>query len=131
MAAVFDLEEPQGVTAAPMKTAFDEQGFVIVQGLLKDFEVAKLISFFETSQEIQKHAYGRDDGQGKVTKVALWNQPGDDIGSMVSRSPRVVYTLRDLLGGHELYHYHTKLMMKEATVMPIIVGTFDRTNARI
>jgi hypothetical protein len=37
-------------------------------------------------------------------------------GSMVSRARRVVYTLRDLLGGDEIYHYHSKLMMKEPEV---------------
>ena len=33
---------------------------------------------------------------------------------MVSRSERVVTTFEELLGSGELYHYHSKLMMKEA-----------------
>ena len=102
-----------------IKAAFDDFGFVILKNLFKRDEVKKLIDFFENSQEIQSHAYGRDDGEGRKTRVALWNYPGDDIGSAVSRSKRVVYTLRDLLGGHELYHYHTKLMMKDAKVRSI------------
>jgi hypothetical protein len=40
-------------------------------------------------------------------------------GGMVSRSKRVVHTMRDLLGGHELYHYHSKLMMKDAQVVKV------------
>ena len=33
---------------------------------------------------------------------------------MVSRSEKVAGTMEQLLGGGEVYHYHTKLMMKEA-----------------
>ena len=33
---------------------------------------------------------------------------------MVSRSEKVVNTFEELLGCGELYHYHSKLMMKEA-----------------
>ena len=33
---------------------------------------------------------------------------------VAARSRKVVNTLEQLLGGQELYHYHSKLMMKEA-----------------
>ena len=32
---------------------------------------------------------------------------------VAARSRKVVNTLEKLLGGQELYHYHSKLMMKE------------------
>ena len=54
-----------------------------------------------------------DDGAGKKSKLCLWNHPGNDITGMVGRSEKVVTTSEKLLGG-EVYHYHTKLMMKEA-----------------
>ena len=36
------------------------------------------------------------------------------------RSSRLVNTFEQLLGGEELYHYHSKLMMKEVMVMVMV-----------
>merc|ERR1719400_237414 len=71
-----------------VKQVFDEKGFFILRSLFSTEEVNKLLSFFSSSEEIKQHAYGR--------------------------SSRVVSTFEQLLGGEELYHYHSKLMMKEA-----------------
>ena len=38
-----------------------------------------------------------------------------------SRSSRVVNTFEQLLGGEELYHYHSKLMMKEVVDMIMLM----------
>ena len=47
--------------------------------------------------------------------MALWWQPGDDTTGLVSRSERVVGTMRDLLGDEEqeLYLLSSKLIAKE------------------
>ncbi len=45
--------------------------------------------------------------------MCLWNHPGQDLTGMVARCRKVAKTMEELLGG-EVYHYHTKLMMKEA-----------------
>ena len=37
------------------------------------------------------------------------------------RSSRVVDTFEQLLGGEELYHYHSKLMMKEVLLLMIVI----------
>ena len=50
-----------------------------------------------------------------MTKLTLWNHAGDDLYSMFSRSPRIVDRMEQLLGG-EVYHYHTKMMLKEPRV---------------
>jgi len=97
-----------------VKASFDKQGFFILRGLFTQPEVSHLLSFFEHSEGIRRHTYGRDDGNQRRTKVCLWNYAGDDVSAMVSRSRRVVSTFEALLGGEEVYHYHTKLMMKEA-----------------
>ena len=82
-----------------------------------------------------QHAFSRGDGQGRHSRLCLWNHPGNDITGMVNRCEKVAGTmeevghlisrdcsvcvcdisgtLQQLLGG-EVYHYHTKLMMKEA-----------------
>ncbi len=41
--------------------------------------------------------------------------PTDDLYGMFSRSPRIVDRMEQLLGG-EVYHYHTKMMLKEPRV---------------
>ena len=101
------------LVSTEIKESFDANGFVIIRNILSGEEIAKLLDFYENSEEIKLHSYGRDDGLEKKTKVCLWNYAGDDIGDMVSRSEKIVTTFEELLGG-ELYHYHSKLMMKEA-----------------
>lgn len=43
----------------------------------------------------------------------MWKHPGNDVTGMVARCKRLVDTVEVLLEG-EVYHYHTKLMMKDA-----------------
>ena len=52
-----------------IKQSFRQQGFVILKNLFSKAEISKLLDFYENSEEIQKHAYGRDDGLNKKTKV--------------------------------------------------------------
>ena len=33
-----------------------------------------------------------DDGQGRLTRMVAWNEPGQDITGMVARSDKVVST---------------------------------------
>ena len=52
-----------------IKQSFWQHGFVILKNLFSQQEISKLINFYENSEEIQEHAYGRDDGLNKKTKV--------------------------------------------------------------
>jgi len=97
-----------------VRASFDRNGFILVRKLWDDDEVGKLRRCMEENPDIRKHAYGRSDGQGAQSKLCIWNMPGDDVVGLAARSRKVVGTLEQLLGGWELYHYHSKLMMKEA-----------------
>ena len=97
------------VVSKEIQKSFDLNGFVIVRNLLSIAEVAKIIKFYENSEDIEKYAYGRDDGLHKKTKVCLWNYAGDDIGDMVSRSDKVVTTFENLLGEF-LWYIEVNLM---------------------
>jgi hypothetical protein len=81
--------------------------------LLSSDELDKLKKTLENDSEVLKHSFGRDDGSGRISRMALWNHPGKDITGMVARAEKVAGTVEKLLDG-EVYHYHTKLMMKEA-----------------
>ena len=89
---------------------------------------------------MQNKSYGRSDGKGRRTKVTLWNRAVDDVAGVVARLAlmtknklclahlifriyievlhllcrcrKVAGTMQALLGGDEIYHYHSKLMMK-------------------
>ncbi|HAT21123.1 MAG TPA: phytanoyl-CoA dioxygenase family protein, partial [Verrucomicrobiales bacterium] len=42
----------------------------------------------------------------------LWNHPGDGVYGMVARCPRVVDGVEEILG-EEVYHYHSKMILKD------------------
>lgn len=95
-----------------MKEDFDEYGYIMVRNLLDNQELQKVKEVLEDNDEIRKHAFGVADGKGKESKLALWSHPGTDVTGMVARCEKIVNTCEKLLDG-EVYHYHTKLMMKE------------------
>jgi len=112
--ADFKMDGEEFYVTEQVKRSFDENGYILVRGLFNQEEVGKLRQCMEQSTDIPKHAIGRSDGQGAKSKLCVWNKAGDDVCGVASRSRKVAGTLEQLLGGHEIYHYHSKLMMKEA-----------------
>ena len=55
------------------------------------------------------------DGEGGTVRLSLWNHPGDTIYGMFARCERIVNSAEKLLRG-EVYHYHSKMIMKDAKV---------------
>jgi ectoine hydroxylase len=87
-------------------------GFVIARGLYTTAEMDLLRCAAKADRALQEHAIERADGEGGQSKLALWNHPGDDIYGMFARGRRLVDSMELLLGG-EVYHYHSKMNMKE------------------
>ena len=56
-----------------------------MRNLLSSEEVSKLRTCLESSSDIQSHAYGRNDSQGRQSKLCLWNYAGDDLTGVVAR----------------------------------------------
>ena len=48
-------------------------------------EVDKLRRCMETSEDIKNHAYGRNDGKGRQSRLCVWNYAGNDVTGVVSR----------------------------------------------
>jgi ectoine hydroxylase-related dioxygenase (phytanoyl-CoA dioxygenase family) len=94
---------------------FNRDGYVIVRGLFNAEETENLRTTSRQDQALK--AAGRDllDASGTATKLALWNQAGDDLMGMIARSERIVNRMEQLLGG-EVYHWHSKMSMKEPRV---------------
>jgi ectoine hydroxylase-related dioxygenase (phytanoyl-CoA dioxygenase family) len=92
--------------------AFHRDGYLLVPALFDSEETDLLRRAAKADQALQQHAYERKDGEGGVAKLALWNKAGEDLYGAVARSPRVVDAAEQLLGD-EVYHWHSKMSIKE------------------
>lgn len=96
-------------------TAFHRDGYFLARGLFAAAEIAALLAYAREDERLAADAYGRKDATGQETKLAWWNEPGDDLYSLFSRSRRVVARMEQILG-EEVYHWHTKMMLKEPRI---------------
>ena len=94
---------------------FHEDGYLRVPGMLDADEIRMLVEAARSDSGLLDHAFGVDDRESTPARLALWNHPGEDIYGMVSRSERMVDTVEKLLAD-EVYHYHSKMILKEARV---------------
>jgi len=94
---------------------FQQDGFLFVPGLLSREETSLILETARNDHQMLDHAFGVQDTSGRQTRLSLWNHPGDDLFGIVSRTERIVNRMEDLLGG-EVYHYHSKMTLKEPRV---------------
>ena len=101
--------------SAAAQASFNENGYVLIKGMLNPEEVKKLYDIAIHDQVISNKSFDRGDANGLRTKLALWYSLGDDAYSLLARSKRIVEGVALLLGG-EPAHFHSKLMQKEPKV---------------
>lgn len=94
-------------------TAYCCDGYVMVRELFDSDEIGSLRDTAKRDRALDEQSYGRNDGEGGSVRLSLWNHPGDDLYGMFSRNERIVNRVEQLLGD-EPYHYHSKMIMKEA-----------------
>ena len=87
----------------------------MVRKLFNDKEMNFLRDCFDTDH-FRGKMFSRSDGGSSGFDMALWWVPGDDTAGLVTRSRRIVNTMQDLLGGHELYVLSSKIVAKEPHV---------------
>jgi ectoine hydroxylase len=104
MKGVFDAEE---------LARYEDEGFVIKRGLFSREEVGLLGETARGDHALDQAAVARDDGEGNKVRLSLWNHPGDGIYGMFARCRRIVDSVEQLIGG-EVYHYHSKMILKDA-----------------
>lgn len=88
-------------------------GFVTVPALLDGEETQLLRQAAKLDRALDQQSLSRQDGEGGTTRLAVWNHPGEGIYGMVARSRRIVDRVEQLLDD-EAYHYHSKIIMKDA-----------------
>jgi len=78
-------------------------------------ETALLGRAAHADQVLDQRSFGRADGEGGTVRLSLWNHPTETIYGMIARCESIVGSMEKLLGG-EVYHYHSKMIMKDPLV---------------
>jgi hypothetical protein len=92
---------------------YERDGYILVPGLFAQDEIDRLGSAARQDRALDQHAMNSRDGEGGTVRLAVWNQPGDGIYGLFARCHRVVDRVEQLLDD-EAYHYHSKMIMKDA-----------------
>ncbi len=95
--------------------AYHRDGYIVIKSLFDREEIDLLHQSATRDREMDKRSVGRDDGEGGSVRLTLWNHPGNGIYGMFARCRRLVDVVEQLLGG-EAYHYHSKMILKDAKV---------------
>ena len=101
--------------SADQVARYHEDGYVLANAFFDREEIGLLHRSAKEDNELDRRSFGRADGEGGVVRLSLWNHPGDGIYGMFARCERMVRGCEALLGG-EVYHYHSKMILKDARV---------------
>ena len=93
----------------------NRDGYLIVPALFDQEEIDLLRRAAKEDRALDEHSFGTADGEGGKVRLSLWNHPGEGIYGMFARCRRIVDVLEQILGG-EVYHYHSKMIMKDPKV---------------
>lgn len=94
---------------------YSEKGYVVARRMFDAEEIGLLRRAAKEDRVLDQHSFGKDDGAGNIVRLSLWNHPGDTLYGMFARSEAIVRSAERILGG-EVYHYHSKMIMKDARV---------------
>jgi ectoine hydroxylase len=94
---------------------FLSDGYVLIPNLLSPEEVNILVDASHGDSRMLGSAYEVADTAGARIRLAGWNHAGDDTLGLIARLPRIVDRMETFLGG-EVYHYHSKMILKEPRV---------------
>ena len=107
------------MAAGPLKDdilkTYEADGFVVARGMFSGDEIVLLRRAAKEDRQLDQHSFGKGDGEGGTVRLSLWNHPGDTIYGMFARCESIVNSAEKILGG-EVYHYHSKMIMKDAKV---------------
>jgi ectoine hydroxylase len=95
--------------------AYAQDGYVLAPGFFTSEEIGLLKRAAKEDKALDDHAFSRGDGEGGRVRLSLWNHPGDSVYGMFARCRSMVESAEGILAG-EVYHYHSKMIMKDARV---------------
>ena len=94
---------------------YRRDGYILEKHLFDKEEIELLRRAAKEDRQLDQHSFGRGDGEGGTVRLSLWNHPGDTIYGMFARCESIVNSAEKILDG-EVYHYHSKMIMKDAKV---------------
>jgi len=102
------------LTAAQIQQ-YNDDGYIVLKGMLNPEQIALLGRTAREDRVLDQHSFGKADGEGGTVRLSLWNHPTDTVYGAIARSESIVGVAEQLLEG-EVYHYHSKMIMKDAKV---------------
>ncbi|MBL6725833.1 MAG: phytanoyl-CoA dioxygenase family protein [Rubripirellula sp.] len=103
------------MTDSQLSSDYAEAGYVLIRNFFERNEIDLLRQTAKHDRALDQHSFGRQDGEGGTVRLSLWNQPGEGIYGAFARCNRMV-NMAELLLEDEPYHYHSKMIMKDARV---------------
>jgi ectoine hydroxylase len=94
---------------------YNNDGYIVLKGMLSPEQIGLLSRTAREDRVLDQHSYGKADGEGGTVRLSLWNHPTDTIYGAIARSESIVGVAEQVLGG-EVYHYHSKMIMKDAKI---------------
>jgi ectoine hydroxylase len=94
---------------------FEENGYIFIPNFLNEEETALLFGAAKSDRKLMDNAFDVADAQGGKSRLTGWSHISDDVYGMVAAAARVVDRMEGFLGG-EVYHYNSKMMLKEPRV---------------
>ena len=98
-----------------LQSDYHASGYVLLREFFSKEEVDLLRETAKRDKALDQHSFGRKDGEGGTVRLSLWNHPGQGIYGAFARCDRMVDAAEVLLAD-EPYHYHSKMIMKDARV---------------
>src|SRR6478735_7354989 len=83
--------------------AYEGDGYLLVPRMFDDEEIGLLLRS------------AKEDREGGRVRLSLWNHPGEGIYGMFARCRQIVDSCEQILDD-EVYHYHSKMIMKDPHV---------------
>ena len=94
---------------------YNEDGYCFERELFSSEEINLLAETARNDHAMDKASSSMDDGEGNDVRLSLWNHPGNGIYGMIARCERIINRVEQLLDD-EAYHYHSKMILKDAKV---------------
>lgn len=94
---------------------YKDDGYFFERELFNSEEINLLAETALNDHAMDKASSSMDDGEGNDVRLSLWNHPGNGIYGMIARCERIVNRVEQLLDD-EVYHYHSKMILKDAKV---------------
>ena len=92
---------------------YHEKGYVLAKGFFDTEEVELLRRAAKEDRALDQHSFSRDDGKGATSGSRFGIIPATP-STACSRAANPSWTPRSKLLDDEVYHYHSKMIMKDA-----------------